>query len=76
MSEEREVKEESNLSKCSKCQEIKVRTQDGFYPDNRNKRWIDENGELWVGRKCSSCVKSHMKGRMSKLRAERKQPKE
>lgn len=69
-------KEESNLSKCSKCQEVKLRKQNGFYPDGRNKRWEDENGDCWVGRKCPLCVKNHMKGRMSKLRSERKQPKE
>jgi len=74
MSEEK--KEESNLSKCSKCQEIKLRKQEGFYPDGRNKKYIDEDGNLYVGRKCPSCVKSHMLGRMRKLRADRKPTKE
>lgn len=64
--------EEANKSKCSKCQEIKTRIQDGKYPDGKNKKWVDEVGDLWVGRKCPLCVKDHMKGRMAKLRLERK----
>lgn len=64
--------EEVNLSKCSKCQEIKSRIQDGKYPDNRNKKWVDESGGCWIGRKCPSCVKTHMQQRMAKLRSERK----
>jgi hypothetical protein len=74
MSEEK--KEESNLSKCSKCQEIKLRKQNGFYPDGRNKRWENEDGECWIGRRCPSCVQSHMKNRMKVLRADRKIHKE
>lgn len=74
--ENREVKEELNLSKCSKCQEVKTRKQNGYYPDGRNKRWENEDGECWIGRRCPSCVKSHMKSRMSKLRASRKVIKE
>lgn len=66
---ENEVKNESNLSKCSCCQEIKPRIQNGKYPDGRNKKWIDDKGELWVGRKCPECVKSSMKARMRKFRS-------
>jgi len=66
---ENEVKEEINLSKCSVCQEIKTRIQNGKYPDGRNKKWVNEKGELWVGRKCSDCVKSAMKDRMRKFRS-------
>jgi C4-type Zn-finger protein len=66
-----EVKKESNLSKCPVCQEIKLRIQDGKYPDGKNKKWVDEQGNLFVGRKCPSCVKSQMKARMQKFRAKR-----
>jgi hypothetical protein len=65
-------KEEINLSKCNSCQEIKVRKQDGFYPDMRNKRWVDENGKAYIGRCCPSCVLKNMKTRMKKLRDDRK----
>lgn len=64
--------EEINKSKCSVCQEIKTRIQNGKYPDNINKKWVDEAGLLWVGRKCPLCVKTGMKSRMKKLRLERK----
>jgi hypothetical protein len=64
-----EVKLEQNMSKCSVCQEIKLRVQVGKYPDNRNKKWVDDKGDLWVGRKCSDCVRKQMKVRMQKLRS-------
>jgi hypothetical protein len=67
-----ETKEEINLSKCSGCQEIKTRIQDGKYPDGRNKKWVDEHGKTWVGRRCPECVVLSMKGRMKSLRASRK----
>lgn len=64
-----EQKKEINLSKCSACQEIKPRIQAGKYPDGRNKKWVNEQGILWVGRKCPDCVKSQMKVRMQKFRS-------
>ena len=65
--------EEINQSKCTgKCQSIKTRIQDGKYPDGKNKKWVDEKGQLWVGRRCPECVKDSMKSRMQKLRHERK----
>ena len=64
--------EEINLSKCSECQDIKTRIQDGKYPDGKNKRWVDETGKCWVGRKCPLCVVTSMKGRMQKFRAVQK----
>lgn len=61
---------EANLSKCSgPCGEIKPRIQNGKYPDGRNKKWVNEKGELWVGRRCPDCVKSSMKERMRKFRS-------
>lgn len=64
--------EEINKSKCSCCQDIKTRIQDGKHPDGVNKKWVDEHGKKWNGRKCPSCVVKNMKGRMQKLRLERK----
>lgn len=64
--------EEINKSKCSRCQDIKTRIQDGKYPDGRNKRWVDESGKCWIGRRCPECVIREMKGRMQKLRLGRK----
>ena len=64
--------EEKNKSKCSMCQQIKPRIQDGKYPDMINKKWIDNKGELWVGRRCPECVRLNMKARMSTSRKNRK----
>lgn len=70
MSEEiKPEQNESNLSKCSNCGEIKERIQAGKYPDGRNKKWVNKDGELWVGRRCADCVKNNMKERMRKTRA-------
>lgn len=64
-----ESKGELNLSKCSICGEIKPRICIGKYPDNKNKKYIDDKGSLYVGRKCPECVKSHMKNRMREFRS-------
>lgn len=66
---EAEVKKEENLSKCTGCEEIKPRIQNGMYPDGRNKRWTDVEGKLWVGRRCPECVTGNMKVRMKATRA-------
>lgn len=60
---------EKNLSTCSVCGEIKPRICIGKYPDNRNKKYVDDKGDLYVGRKCPECVRSAMKARMQKLRS-------
>jgi len=66
----KDVKKESDLSKCSaECGEIKPRIMIGKYPDGRNKKYADENGNLWVGRACPQCVKSRMKQRMRNFRS-------
>lgn len=65
-------KQESNLSKCTGCQGIKTRIQNGKQPDNINKRWVDEHGKNWNGRRCPDCAVKGMKSRMQKLRLERK----
>ena len=67
--------EESNLSKCRCCGEIKPRIQDGKYFDNKNKRWRDDKGQLWSGRRCGDCQKLEMKKRMQKKRSKEKDDK-
>lgn len=37
---------------CHSCHQLKVRMQDGYFGMSKNKRFIDENGKLWNGRKC------------------------
>lgn len=63
-----EEKKELNLSKCSNCNEIKPRICVGKFPDGRNKKYEDEQGNPYVGRKCPECVKNSMKDRMRKFR--------
>lgn len=66
---ENEEKKELNLSKCSVCQEIKPRICVGKFPDGRNKKYVDDKGESYIGRKCPDCVRSMMKQRMRKFRS-------
>lgn len=54
------MSEESNLTKCKVCQEIKMRIQDGMF-DHKNKRWVGEDGTQWVGKKCPDCVREYNK---------------
>lgn len=56
---------------CKHCGETKSRVHLGFYP-NSQKRFVDEQGNLWVGRKCPACVVLHSKLRMRSLREQRK----
>lgn len=48
--------EEFDTSTCRKCGEPKLRKSVGYFPDGRNKKFVDENGKQWVGRKCPGCV--------------------
>jgi hypothetical protein len=48
--------DEENLSKCKVCGSIRVRKQDGFFPDGKNKRYVSESNLLWNGRTCPICV--------------------
>lgn len=60
---------ESNIRKCKSCFENKQRIYDGKYPNNKDKRWRDEKGLLWMGNICGECNKSRAKGVMKKVRA-------
>lgn len=71
--EEKEVAPEVNESLCRFCGEIKTRKFKGFYGYSKNKRWVNENDELWVGRRCPDCVRLNMKGRMAKSRSKAKE---
>lgn len=48
--------EEENISKCKGCGKLEVRKQEGFFPDGKNKRYIDGDNLLWNGRTCGKCV--------------------
>ena len=57
---------------CHICQQLKVRVQDGYFGTSKNKRYIDENGKLWNGRKCCpDCHKDKVKKGMKELRTQK-----
>jgi hypothetical protein len=59
---------ESDLSSCRLCEKIKVRKLIGKF-DDKNKKYIDETGKLWNGRKCPQCQVDRARNNMKKLRA-------
>lgn len=67
--EEKEEAPEANISLCRYCGHIKPRILAGKYGNSRNKRWKDDKGSLWVGRRCPDCVRSNMKKRMANGRS-------
>ncbi len=64
--------EESDISKCRGCEKLEVRKQDGFFPDGRNKRFVNAEGEQWNGRKCPGCQKLKSKVNIKQKRADAK----
>lgn len=63
---------ESNKTICKRCKELKIRIEDGKYPDSKNKRYKDETGKLWNGKVCSQCVVNLSKERMKSFRFNKK----
>jgi len=64
--------QESNLTKCKVCNQMKNRIQSGKFTDNINKRWVDENQLLWNGRVCPGCHQVKMKQKAHERRQIRK----
>lgn len=56
---------ESNKRVCRVCQQEKLRILDGKYPDEKNKRWVDETQRQWSGKKCPDC---HVKATRESMR--------
>lgn len=57
---------------CHQCHTLKVRIQDGYYGTSKNKKYIDENGKLWNGRKCCpDCHKTRAKDVMRTIRTQK-----
>lgn len=53
---------------CSNCQDTFVRISLGYNNTSR-KRYVDENNEPWMGRKCPTCAKEWNRNRMRKKRS-------
>lgn len=64
--------EDSDISTCRKCGGLEVRKQDGFFPDGRNKRFVDAGNRQWSGRSCPKCVRKRVKEQIKKKRADAK----
>ena len=63
---------ETNKRLCKVCNILKDRIETGKYPDNKNKKYVDETGKLWNGSVCSSCNVIRASANMKKIRAKRK----
>lgn len=60
--------QESNLTHCKVCHELRVRQEDGKFPNSKNKRYKDETGKLWNGKTAPCCHGKKVKENMKKLR--------
>lgn len=64
--------EDVDVSTCRKCGGLEVRKQDGYFPDGKNKRFIDAKGGQWNGRCCPGCQKTKVKVQVKQKRADAK----
>lgn len=64
--------EETDISQCRKCGKLEVRKQDGYFPDGKNKRFVNATGAQWSGRSCPDCVRSRVKTQVKQKRADAK----
>jgi hypothetical protein len=60
--------EDSDLSKCRKCGKIKVRKFVGYFPDGKNKKFVDEHGKQYRGRACPDCVRLEVRTKIKEKR--------
>jgi len=66
------MEDEVNVSQCRKCGKMEVRKQDGYFPDGRNKRFVNAVGAQWSGRACPDCVRRRVKDQVKQKRANAK----
>lgn len=64
--------EDIDVSTCRKCGGLEVRKQDGYFPDGKNKRFVDATNAQWNGRTCPSCQKKKVKEQVKQKRADAK----
>lgn len=64
--------EEIDVSKCRKCGKLEIRRQDGYFPDNRNKRFVNSEGKQWSGRACPDCVLKRVRTQVKEKRQKAK----
>lgn len=59
---------ETDVSQCRKCGKLEVRRQDGYFPDGRNKRFVNAEGKQWSGRACPDCVLKRVRTQVKEKR--------
>ena len=64
--------QEVDVSQCRKCGKLEVRRQDGYFPDGRNKRFVNAEGKQWSGRACPDCVCKRVKEQVKEKRQKAK----
>lgn len=64
--------EEVDISQCRKCGKLEVRKQDGYFPDGRNKRFVNAEGKQWSGRACPDCVCKRVSAQVKEKRQKAK----
>lgn len=50
------IQVETNKRICKRCNKIKDRIQAGKFPNNKDKKWVDDTGKQWSGSMCPACV--------------------
>lgn len=63
---------EQNKRKCRACGAEKNRIAAGKFPNNRDKKWVGDDGKLWNGCVCGECNVSRAGDTMKKLRGNEK----
>lgn len=59
---------ESNQVKCKSCQLIKIKIDNGLYPNQKTKRYVDQFGKMWNGKVCPECNRTRAKMTMKASR--------
>lgn len=57
---------------CKTCKQIKTRIRQEKYNDQKNYKYRDENGKLWLGNLCPSCNNERLKNVMKEKRNAKK----
>ena len=66
------MEKEIDVSKCTgPCGKLRVRKHSGSF-DGKNKRFVDDAGRLWNGRKCPDCHKNKVKVQVKEKRSSAK----
>ena len=59
---------EQNIKECKKCLVMKNRILAGKYPNGKDKKWVDENGNEWNGKTCPTCHKAKQREYQKRIR--------